>query len=412
VIDVQEEVSNKLVIFQKPNNKYFGIKQMIEYGLIHTFSDYSITMDELICELSKSSVPKIGIIRLREDGKGVNKLHTVERICLNYGITCKLYNQNTEDIDLTNAIETKPLKSHVIIVKGKMKMGKTIGDKRNVMFCMETAKKSNSDTLVQGFMGRFCGYPNKSENKFLNYKVKFYIHENNKNVPYEYVNYFATIGKTAPKTGMNILHKRHTVIYAPVIKIPLINKTNAKEKITLLNNPILNKIPENGYRFKLQGNMILEEGNVPNIQAGHGAKFGTELNIYNIGNWSYLLYAISDIPVETTTTTKKEIFSKRLKNLYQCGFVIGGPRIESFLYVNEMMQDIYTFIRASKITQSLSEKKIQNNQGIKMSLDVFEALKPKGMIYKKMKKMEDVTIKVGHIIHQDDNFITVKDISW
>lgn len=412
VIDVQEEESKKMVIFQKPNNNYFGIKQMIENDLIQTFDDYSTKMEELVRELSASPIPKIGVFRLREDGKGENKLTILRRICDNYKVSCKLYDKDAGDEELTNAIETKPTKSRVIIIKGKLKMGKTIKDKRNVMFCMETAKKSNSDTLLQGLMGRFCGYEDKKNGRYLNKKVKFYIHENNKNGPSEYVKYFTTIGATSPKTGMNILHKRRTVKYAQVIKIPMINRSNAKKSISLLNVPILNKIDENGYKFKLPGKMILEEGVVPTIEAGHGAKLNTELNIYNIGDWSYLLYAKSDIPVECTTTTKKEIFSKPLKKLYQNGFVIGGPRTESFLIVNEMMIDIYKFIHASKITQSLCEKKIQTKQGVKISLAVFESLKPEGVIYNKMKTMENVIIKVGNILKIDDKYITVTDISW
>ena len=125
-----------------------------------------------------------------------------------------------------------------------------------------------------------------------------------------------------------------------------------------------------------------------------------------------MLYAKSDIPVECTTTTKKEIFSKPLKKLYQNGFVIGGPRTESFIIVNEMMTDMYKFIHASKITQGLCEKKIQTKQGVKLSLVVFEALKPGGVIYNKMKTMENVIIKVGNILKKDDKYITVKDISW
>ena len=90
----------------------------------------------------------------------------------------------------------------------------------------------------------------------------------------------------------------------------------------------------------------------------------------------------------------------------------GGPRTESFLIVNEMMIDIYKFIHASKITQSLCEKKIQTKQGVKISLAVFESLKPEGVIYNKMKTMENVIIKVGNILKIDDKYITVTDISW
>ena len=149
VIDVREE-SKKMVIFQKPNNNYFG---MIENELIQTFDEYSTKMEELVRELSASPIPKIGIIRLREDGKGENKLTILKRICDNYKVSMikmpwiKFW-----------TTRLKPLKSHVIIIKGKLKIGKTIKDKRHVLFCMETAKKSNSDTLLQGLMNIFAEF--------------------------------------------------------------------------------------------------------------------------------------------------------------------------------------------------------------------------------------------------------------
>ena len=411
VIDVHEEESNKLVLFQKPSKSYFGIQHILEKGLLHSFVDYSSKMNELVEELSQSKVPKIGIFRLREDGKGENKLSILRRICENYNISCQLYDKDAYDETLTNAIETKPDKSHVIIVKGKLKMGKTIQDKRHVLFCMETAKNSNSDTLLQGLMGRFCGYEDPDKGLYLNKEVKFYLHENNINGPYEYVGYFKTTGIKSPKTGMNILHKKRKVNYAPVIKVPLLNKSDAKEKISELNIPILTSIVEKqGHRFKLPGKMILEEGRVPIIEAGHGASFQSELNIYNIENWSYLLYADSDIPVEFTTTTKKEIFSKRLKHIYQNGFVIGGPRLEAYIDATVMMSDIHKLMYASILTEGLIQRKIQNKQGIQMAWSVFHALQ--GTIYKKMKKKMNVSIQVGKIIKQHEKYVVVKDITW
>jgi hypothetical protein len=155
--------------------------------------------------------------------------------------------------------------------------------------------------------------------------------------------------------------------------------------------------------------MILEEGVVPTIQPGHGAKFEKELNIYNKGKWSYLLYAVSY--TGNVTTTKKEIFSKRLKMIYQNGFMIGGPRIQAFVEVSEMLLDIHKLIRASKIAQGLIEKKIQNKEGVRISIGVYESLN-KGMIYKQMKKEEQVRIKVGDVISKDIATVVVKDISW
>lgn len=411
VIDVKEHITNKRVIFQKPPKSYFGIQDMLNN--IHSFNDYSVKMNELVCSLSKSEVPKIGIFRLREDGKGENKLTTLTSICLTYNIPFKLYDKDICDVDLTTAIETKPTSSHIIVVKGKLKMGKTIKDKRNVLFCMETAKKSNADTLLQGLMGRFCGYDDPSKGIFLNKEIKFYIHEVNINGPTEYVNYFKTLGKTSPKSGMNLIHKKTSNTYAPLIKTSLLNRSNVSEILSSLNISVIDKIIEiKGYRFLSVGKMVLKENEVPVIEAGHGAKFEKELNIYNVGDCSYVLYAVSSKPDDLVTTTKREIFSKRLKNLYQNGHIIGGPNIMAYIYVDEMMTDIYKLIRASLLTEGLIERKIQNNEGVKLSVSVFEALKPNGLIYEKMKCLENVIVEMGEVLTKDNEYVNVRYISW
>lgn len=403
---IDAENTNKLVIFQNTSKYYYGIANMLENGLIRTFTDYKDQMRKLVEELSKTK-SKVGLVRLRED-KGENKLEMLQSICQEYKVELRLYDASSDDDDLTRAIETKPSKSHVVVVKGKLKMGKTINDKRHVMFCMETAKSSNADTLLQGFMGRFCGYKDPAKGLYLNKETCFYIHANNIDGPTDYVAYFHTLGVTSPKTGMNLVFGGNKLTYAPVLKIPCVDKTNAQENIQTLN-ATLSKIPVEGYCFRRQGKMILEEGVVPKIQPGHGAMFEKELNIYTIGEWSYLLYAVSDTGI--VTTTKKEIFSKRLKMIYQNGFVIGGPRIQSFVEESGMLADIHKFISASKILGNLSEQKIQNKDGVRLSISVYESLN-KGNIYKQMKKKEHVRIKVGRIISKDAAFVVVEDISW
>ena len=424
VIDVHEELSNKLVLFQKPSKCYFGIQHILEKGLLHSFVEYSSKMNELVEELSKSKVPKIGIFRLREDGKGENKLSILRRICDNYNISCQLYDKDAYDETLTNAIETKPIKSHVIVVKGKLKMGKTIQDKRHVLFCMETAKKSNSDTLLQGLMGRFCGYEDPDKGLYLNKEVKFYLHENNINGPTEYVNYFKTTGKQSPKTGMNLVYSsRDKLEYAKVEKLNVrLNDTTSilravQNKTDWVNEEpivsILKKIPQKGYKYKIwKGHAPIEEGVVPTIYAGEGGlEVGQKVNFYIMNGFTYLVFSINKINRDVTTT-KREIFSKRLKMLYQNGYVIGGPRMQSFINISEMMNDIHKLIRASLITEGLIERKIQNKEGIRISQNVYEALQPNGVIYKNMNKLEKVTIKLGRIITNDTEFVIVKDITW
>ena len=241
---IDAENTNKLVIFQNTSKYYYGIANMLENGLIRTFTDYKDQMDKLVEALSKTK-SKVGLVRLRED-KGENKLVMLQSICDKYNLQLTLYDASSDDDELTRAIETKPSKSHVVVVKGKLKMGKTIKDKRHVMFCMETAKSSNTDTLLQGLMGRFCGYKDPAKGLYLNKETCFYIHANNIDVPTDYVAYFRTLGERSPKTGMNLVFSGHKLTYAPLLKIPRVDKTNARENIQQLN-ATLSKIPIEGY---------------------------------------------------------------------------------------------------------------------------------------------------------------------
>jgi hypothetical protein len=417
VVDSNELETKKLVIFQKPGKSYYGIKQMLRNGRIRTFTDYSVKMDELVYKLSKSKVPKIGMFRLREDGKGENKLSILKSLSLKYNIPCALYDKDVLDEDLSKAIETKPTRSHIVIVKGKLKMGKTINDKRHVLFCMETAKSSNSDTLLQGLMGRFCGYESNPE-------TTFYIHTNNIDGPTEYVNYFKTLGSKSPSSGMNIVYGSRAVLeYAKVEKLNVSVKDTgvilrevAKKKDWVNDESaiaILKQIPQNGYKFKIwKSDKPIKEGIVPPIYAGHGGlEIGRAANFYILKDCVYLVFSIGKL-TPVVTTTKKEIFSTRLKTLYQNGYVIGGPRIESFSNETEMLPDIHKLIRATKMTEGLLERKIQNSVGVRMSVNVFRSLQSNGMIYRKLLEYEGVHIKTGRIISQDESYVIVQDVTW
>lgn len=420
VIDAKE--TNKLVIFQKTSAKYYGIKDMLENNRICSFTDCAFQMEKLVEALSKTKYPKVGLFRLRED-KGENKLDILKKICEKHNVPIGLYDASSDDDDLTRAIEAKPVKSHVVVVKGKLKMGKTIKDKRYVEFCMETATSSNADTLLQGFMGRFCGYDDRKNGLRLNKETCFYIHTNNVDGPTDYVDYFSTLGQTSPKTGMNLIYSsRSKLEYAKVEKVivntrdPNVVARAVQTKIDWVNDgrvvSILKSIKPEGYKCRdWAGDKPIEEGVVPTIYAGHGGlKVGETLNFYYDKTCAYLVFSINKFTTEVTTT-KKEIFSKRLKNIYQNGYMIGGPRTQSFVDVSEMMSDIQRLIRSSIVAEGLVERKIQNKEGVRISLSVYESLN-KGTIYKKMKKEEKVRIKVGDVISKDTTFIVVKDIAW
>jgi hypothetical protein len=65
-------------------------------------------------------------------------------------------------------MKTQPETHTIIIVKGMLRMGKEV-HKEHVNFCMETATNPKTDTVLQGLMGRMCGYHSYNN-------IKVYVH--------------------------------------------------------------------------------------------------------------------------------------------------------------------------------------------------------------------------------------------
>lgn len=418
VIDAKH--SNKLVIFQTPSVGYYGISDMLANKKIHTFNDFDICAYERIMELKSSRVPKVGLVRLREYATGPSKFTILENLCKQNNLTIKLYDASSNDDELIQAIESKPLSSHVVVVKGKLRMGRTIEDKRNVLWAWETSEMSKADTRMQGFLGRFCGYNNISKGLHQNLDIDFWIHEKSGNAPNEYVNYFATLGRISPKSGMNITyHSKGRPIYK-TFKFPDSAQIEMqKAKTSGLRSVSMNEIcqelsipdfPETllDYRFfKRNEKMVFKENEVPYIPSGQGAAFNKEANIYTQCGEYWMLYAIDYIPAGTGTT-KEEIFAKPLKHLYANGFMIGGPRMSSYSNASQMSEDILGLIRATKQTKCL-QKKIQGPS--QMTKEVYKAL-VSGIIHKQIKKQEKVVIQIPNVISETKECVVVDEINW
>ena len=90
-------------------------------------------------------------------------------------------------------------------------------------FVVAVTKKKNTDSLVQGLIGRFCGYNN------LNKEVKFFIHESSEH-PIIYSRFFKTKGEVIPQRSMNLVMKKEVPQYQ-MTRFKIENKTNLKTQI-------------------------------------------------------------------------------------------------------------------------------------------------------------------------------------
>jgi hypothetical protein len=201
-----EEQTKSIINLEVDDNLYHGIKKMIEKRLIKSYR-YEDWNEHLTSTLNhhKRQEPKYALIRLREN----RTISTDElvRIITDAGWTYKTFDSSKEsDVKKMTELKKQPKKHTVIIMKGKCRMGKVV-PKEFIAFCMETSKKSNTDVILQGLLGRMCGYP-KSGNPIYDVEIHLshYIFKNSNGMT-EFERYIQYVhsNDTIPRRAKNIL---------------------------------------------------------------------------------------------------------------------------------------------------------------------------------------------------------------
>jgi hypothetical protein len=181
------------IIWRKNTKNYWGVRKMLKTNQIVGYNDLRDTFNEVIVKYNTG----YSMIRLYESNNENCKFNIIKSILdfkkIKYIIYDRHYLGNIEDVLCNdNNFHT------VIILKGKLQMGKTILNKQYIKFCMETTLTKNTDALLQGLIGRFCGYNT-------NTNTKIYIPDKIKSSGELeiYVNMFIN-HKDIPKKGMNL----------------------------------------------------------------------------------------------------------------------------------------------------------------------------------------------------------------
>lgn len=145
----------KNVVCMVPGPTYRGLRQMIADHQIVPFKANG-RWSELESKFKELAV------QVKDDGVGIvratgGKVDDLVKFCKSVDV-----NYIVHDIGDSTDIN-KHLATHngVIIVKGKVKMGKQI-QKQRIKWCMETTVSPNTDTLLQSLLGRCMGYPSSS----------------------------------------------------------------------------------------------------------------------------------------------------------------------------------------------------------------------------------------------------------
>ncbi len=168
--------NSKKIVKLIAGNEYKGVQYFLDNNLIKPTFDILENIDKFK-NLILDNGNKYNIVRILADNtinETLLKLNTSNNInCYVYDSTknTSIYLSNEERILLggsTNipTLEVEPTKPSIILIKGKLRVGKVL-PKQYIGFVWENSKTPNSDTILQGLLGRCCGYHNYNINIYV-----------------------------------------------------------------------------------------------------------------------------------------------------------------------------------------------------------------------------------------------------
>lgn len=152
---------SKVIVRGDIGDHYTGIPYFWDNGNIQYFEDWKIKLTEMLERINQTynryGHCMFGIVRVYNQPEMVKLLEIVENChwnCVQF--TGTENNGNCDDIVKTLQ-QSDLLCNTIIALKGKGRMGWTL-PMQNVAFVMETANQSCPEALIQGLVGRCCGY--------------------------------------------------------------------------------------------------------------------------------------------------------------------------------------------------------------------------------------------------------------
>lgn len=153
----------KAVVTFSPGSDYMSIKKMKENGMIVPFESPKVcVLEQMRSSVTRVGQRKYGIIRIGHNvGAGNEDEKFYKDISKKTKWNIKLYYDTTDPtrIDSLECLNHEPERNTLILVKDHCRMGQQL-PKENISFVIETAVTSRTDVLLQGLLGRMCGYHN------------------------------------------------------------------------------------------------------------------------------------------------------------------------------------------------------------------------------------------------------------
>lgn len=243
----------KKIVYMHPGENYNSVKDMLTSGRIKSFEN--VEQGLRLALSTPHDTYKYGIIRISSKNeelilniiKDFTSWQTVIYDSLSSGDIKKIGN------DTWNGMENVPKKDTLILLRGKCRMGKNL-EKRHVLFAMETAKNSNTDTVLQGLLGRSCGYSEGSKS------IIVYIHNKifRSGEIEKYIN-LTENQSVIPSKACNIIKVKTIKNKHPIVPFIIKNANADGESRRQLIKYICKKIDEPQFNFRNTDNRQFNE---------------------------------------------------------------------------------------------------------------------------------------------------------
>lgn len=440
LIDNEELGQDKKIVKMFPGKGYIGVKELFENKCIQSYDNLNATLKVLLEQLeTKSGVRKVGLVRITNKNEA-----EITEICKSQGIPLIIYDQKW-DGDNINKLLSETETPLVICLRNKVRMGKQI-NKENVAWCLETCLKSNSDTLLQGLVGRCCGYPSTGSST----EIQIYLPKSiiDANVIENYIkdnisapamnvkkvkekNFYRTIPERVEldlsdwdKNPDDLKYFIRDFINSPQFKS--VNEERFPGSTDWLKEIVV-KYPDNirfsdwtqsSYEGHLERMTKANENKLvlppPGPSCGYTVSDGTELRVWSKERrpspgqkkWNIFLQFLTPEITEKVTTTKREVFCTKTEDgtdiMANGGASLLLP-IESAEDETKMYNCINEIIELSMLSfELLPINKITSNatnddrkwSGILVTESVLKSLKPNGKIYKKIYETHKIKLEV------------------
>lgn len=146
----------KEMVRMPPGVGYNSVAIMKETSRIIPFEDVEEGLAQA-CTMPHNT-PKWGIVRITNKNEDVVRAaaaaHGYSVVIFDSLVDCVIDGEVKTDLSF---LKQAPTRDTIVLLRGKCRMGKEL-DKEHILFCFETAKTSASDTVLQGLLGRCCGY--------------------------------------------------------------------------------------------------------------------------------------------------------------------------------------------------------------------------------------------------------------